>query len=139
MALVNHSNAARHYDATATRDGRWWLIEVPGIGATQARNLADAEDQARDLIAAVLDVDIDDVAVEVVPDLGDQVLAEVSEVRNQVAHAAEASRAAAEGNRALAARLVSELQLSGKDAAAVLGVSPQRVSQLLKQSEHANG
>ncbi|HEY7069711.1 MAG TPA: hypothetical protein VH479_06350 [Acidimicrobiales bacterium] len=60
-----------HFDAIATRDGRWWLIEVPGIGATQSRNLAAAEDQVRDLVAAVLDVDIEDVTVHVLPDLGE--------------------------------------------------------------------
>ena len=53
--------------ATATRDGRWWLIEVPGIGATQSRTLADADDQAIDLIAAVKDVEPGTVSVEIVP------------------------------------------------------------------------
>ncbi len=131
------SRDLKHYDATATRDGRWWLIEVPGIGATQTRTLADAEDQARDLIAAVEDVAVEDVTVAVVPDLGSQVLAEVEQVRHEVAHAADVSRAAAEHNRSLAARLVFEIGLSGKDAATVLGVSPQRVSQLLKDGEPA--
>jgi hypothetical protein len=132
-------DAPHHYEATATRDdGRWWLIEVPGIGATQSRTLVGAEDQARDLVAAVLDVDIDDVTVDVLPDLGDHVLDEVREVRQRVQEAAAAARAAAEESRELAASLVHEHRLTGADAAAVLGVSPQRVSQLLRDGEPAH-
>ena len=40
------------YQATATRDGKWWMITVAQIdGLTQARNLADAAKMARSLIA----------------------------------------------------------------------------------------
>jgi len=36
------------YTATATREGRWWLVRVPEIdGVTQARSLAEAEVMAR--------------------------------------------------------------------------------------------
>jgi hypothetical protein len=128
----------RHFDATATRDGRWWLIEVPGIGATQSRSLAGAEDQSRDLVAAVLDVDIEDVSVDVLPDLGEDVLDEVQDVRQRLADAAAAAAAAADDYRGLAARLVGDHGLTGADTATVLGVSPQRVSQLLREAERAN-
>jgi hypothetical protein len=126
-----------HYEATAVRDGRWWLIQVPGIGATQSRTLGQAEEQARDLIAAVLDVDIEDVRVDVLPDLGERLLSEVRDVRRCVDEATEALRLAAERNRDLAAHLVHDCKLSGTDAAVVLGVSPQRVSQLIKEAETA--
>src|SRR5262245_59859938 len=125
-------------DATATRDGRWWLIVVPGIGATQARGLAGAEDQARDLVAAVLDVDIEAVSVDVLPDLGDDVLEEVQDVRRRLADAAAAAAAEADDYRVLAARLVADHGLTGADTATVLGVSPQRVSQLLREGERAD-
>ena len=128
----------RHFDATATRDGRWWLIEVPGIGATQSRGLASAEDQARDLVAAVLDVDIEGVSVDVLPDLGDDVLDEVQDVRKRLADAAAAAAAAADDYRDLAARLVGDHGLTGADTATVLGVSPQRVSQLLREGERVD-
>ncbi len=131
-------NRPRQFDATATRDGRWWLIEVPGIGATQARSLAGAEDQARDLVAAVLDVDIDEVSVDVLPDLGDDVLDGVQGVRRRLADAAAAGAAAADAYRDLAARLVGDHALTGADTATVLGVSPQRVSQLLREGERAD-
>jgi hypothetical protein len=111
---------------------------VPGIGATQSRSLAGAEDQARDLVAAVLDVDIDEVTVDVLPDLGDEVLDEVQVVRQRLADAAAAAVAAADDYRDLAARLVSDYSLTGADAATVLGVSPQRVSQLLREGERTN-
>ena len=140
MSALDHSGApVRHFDATASRDGRWWLIEVPGIGATQSRSLAGAEDQARDLVAAVLDVDMEDVSVDVLPDLGDDVLDEVQVVRRRLADAAAAAAAAADDYRDLATRLVFDHSLTGVDAATVLGVSPQRVSQLLREGERTTG
>lgn len=58
-----------HYQATATRGDRWWFVEIHGLppdhfAYTQGRHLVDAEFMARDAIAALLDIDIDDVTVE---------------------------------------------------------------------------
>lgn len=40
------------YDIEVTRDGRWWMIHVPAIGQiTQARNEAEIELMARELLA----------------------------------------------------------------------------------------
>jgi hypothetical protein len=57
------------YEAVAERDerdGRWWLVRVPGVGITQARRLSEVEPMARDLIATVLDVAADSFEVRVV-------------------------------------------------------------------------
>lgn len=119
------------YTATAAREGRWWVITVPGVGVTQARSFADAPAMARDLVATLEDVDPATVAVEVTPQLDASVAAKVTEARREVAELAERQRRAG----ALSREAVAALKATGmasKDAAAILGVSPQRVSQLAK-------
>jgi hypothetical protein len=95
MAAVNT------YKATATREGRWWVVEVDGIGVTQGRTVTEAEEMARDLVAVMLDV----------PAVHDA--------------AAAQTRAAALSRRTVA--VLKEAGLTGKDAARILGISPQRV------------
>lgn len=42
------------YDITVTRDGKFWLIEIPALdGATQARRLSEVDEMAIDYIAEV--------------------------------------------------------------------------------------
>ena len=41
------------YTATATSEGDHWVIDVPGVGTTQADRMEDLEDMARDLIIAM--------------------------------------------------------------------------------------
>lgn len=122
------------YTATAAREGRWWVVTVPGVGVTQARSLRDAPAMARDLIAALEDVDVDTVSVDVRPDLTGQLMAKVQKARQEAAEAAERQRLAA----ALSRDVVAELKATGinaGDVAAILGVSPQRVSQLSKAGD----
>jgi CRP-like cAMP-binding protein len=57
--------------------------------------------------------------------------AEIAAVRAAVEHAERTQRATAARSRALALRL-RDFGLSGADIAVVLGVSPQRVSQLMR-------
>jgi hypothetical protein len=64
------------YDIEVTRDGRWWIITVPGLdgfvtpsGAinvgdtTQARYEGEIDDMAREFIAVTLDIPIEDVHI----------------------------------------------------------------------------
>jgi AraC-like DNA-binding protein len=55
----------------------------------------------------------------------------VKQTQEEIDAAAQAQRRAAESSRALVSELKG-LGLSGKDMAAVLGISPQRVSQLAR-------
>lgn len=60
------------YTATATRQGRWWIVSVPAVdGVTQALHLDDVAQAAAELVAVTRDVPIDDVRVEVVTVPGD--------------------------------------------------------------------
>ena len=57
--------------AIAVWSGDWWEIDVTSglpanvLGVSQARNLAEVEDVARNLIADLLEVSADEVDVEV--------------------------------------------------------------------------
>ena len=59
------------------REGRWWVLSVEGIGVTQARSLREAPEQARGMIAAMLDIDTAEVDVDVVPELDAAILKDV--------------------------------------------------------------
>ena len=57
--------------AVAVRSGEWWEIEITSglpdnmLGVSQARNLAEVEEVARNVVADLLEIDADDVEVEV--------------------------------------------------------------------------
>jgi predicted RNase H-like HicB family nuclease len=118
------------YDVIAHRDGGWWSVEIPGVNGgiwTQGRTLAEAEMMAHDAIALTLDVPGDAVAVALrVGDL-DDALARVREAREARAAAAAAEQA----TLTEVARKLTERGISQRDAARILGLSHQRVSQLL--------
>ncbi len=121
------------YKATATREGRWWIITVPELDAvTQARNVAEIDVMARGLIAALLDVEEDSVAVNVELRLPAALQNELDEARRLRAQAEVVTAQAAERSRGLVHALIEGEHMSQRDAAAVLGLSPQRVQQLTK-------
>lgn len=58
------STEIQPYAARVFRDSDLWVIEVPDLDVvSQSRNLAGAENEARNLIAVWLDVPIEQVAV----------------------------------------------------------------------------
>ncbi|MQA64202.1 MAG: hypothetical protein GEU86_22725 [Actinophytocola sp.] len=119
------------YQAKAVREDGWWVVHVDGIGVTQGRSVAEARRMAPDLVAAVLDVDVESVEVDVEFDLPCGATEKVREARDATRRAAEVQQEAAEQQR----RVVKQLKasgLSGTDVAAILGVSTQRVSQLAR-------
>ena len=118
------------YAATATREGRWWLVRVPEIdGVTQARSLAEAEVMARDLVAITLDVPQATVTVALTVDLPDDVADHLARATEAKAAAEASAATAAREAREVAARLV-KAGVSLRDVGAVLGVSHQRAHQL---------
>ena len=121
------------YTATAVRQGHFWVVEVDGVGTTQGRTVAEARRMACDLVLAMTGVEVDgaDLALDfTISDIG---AAEVSEVRAAVADAARAQEQAASRSRTLAQKL-RDAGLTGRDIAEILGVTPQRVSQLMPKT-----
>jgi hypothetical protein len=53
------------YTATAIREGDSWVIDVPGIGTTQADSIDDIEEMAVDLVTAMTHTAPQEVHVEV--------------------------------------------------------------------------
>lgn len=122
----------REFTATATRESKWWVVEVDGVGTTQGRSAAEARAMAKDLVAAMLDVPEDDIEVAVMFEVPGALGQEVREAQEATLEAALAQEQAAIKSRGAVARLKAE-GLTGTDIAAVLDLSPQRVSQLAKQ------
>lgn len=123
----------RNYKIEVHRDGRWWMIVVPELGQiTQARRISEIEDMARSLIAVSTDAPMSEVAVQVTSITladGDDILGsaeEIQQLRRQ-AHSLEAT--AADAARAYALKLTAA-GIPVRDAATLLHVSPQRISQL---------
>jgi DNA-binding NarL/FixJ family response regulator len=123
------------YRVVVTREDGQWLADVPELpGAhTYARSLPSLDRAARE--AVVLAADLPD---EAMPDLvldydyrtGDPDLdATALEVRRLRRQADELAATAASRTGQAAAQLVAR-GLSVRDVAALLGISPQRVSQL---------
>jgi hypothetical protein len=122
--------AVKTYQATVKRWARGWELHIDDIGVTQCRTLGEAEGMVRDYIASDLDVDRDSFDVQIMIKLGEALDNAMQEARDAARKAAEAQEQAADKSRTLA-RQLSEEGLSGREVATVLGVSPQRVSQLL--------
>lgn len=126
------------YTVTAERgsDPRVWVFqcrEHPGA-ISQSRRLSDAAQLMAEAIGFVAEVDPATVAIDLVPVLPGALGEEVRQARAAVADFEQRQRDVAEVSRHVARRL-REAGLSGADTAAVLGVSPQRVSQLVAQRQ----
>lgn len=120
------------YNVRATRSGRYWALEIEGLGVTQSRSLGrDADNMIRDYVSLLTDVDEDSVEYTLTTEVGNGLDAEAAAARKAAREADEAVRKAAARNRAAAKHLCAA-GLTGRDTAAVLGITPQRVSQLLR-------
>lgn len=116
------------------RAKRWkhgWELHIDGVGVTQSRNLAGAEQMVRDYIETLTDHGTADDAVIIKPEVGSGLDEAAEAAREAISEAEHALRAAAARSRQVA-RQLSQEGLSGKDIAEILHVSAQRVSQLLK-------
>ncbi len=120
------------YRAVAERDGSWWAIRVPELRGvySQARRLVDVEAMARDVIALVIDVAPDSFAVSVEPVLGSDAAGLVEQALAGRLEAERAARRASEQLRVAVDRL-SASGLTVRDIAHVLGLSHQRIAQVI--------
>ncbi|MCF4006137.1 hypothetical protein L1O03_02955 [Corynebacterium uropygiale] len=123
-----------HVDATVTRDGRWWLVKVPEYDIVgQAARLAEAEDVAREITALWLEIPEEDVSVTLTLALDkdiEETLYKASEEEQQARDlAAHAARM-----RGKAVRQLLDTGMAQVEAAQLLGISRQRVTQLVKAS-----
>ncbi|MEU0603936.1 type II toxin-antitoxin system HicB family antitoxin [Streptomyces sp. NPDC006393] len=120
------------YRVVARRTGDWWALEVPDLPGvfSQAKRLEQADEAVREAIAVMLDVEPDTFNVSVEPELSEEeraILQEAAAVRKARAEAEERERLVMKRAASTLTR-----HLSQRDAGRILGLSFQRVSQLLK-------
>lgn len=118
--------------ARVTRSGKWWAVEVPEVQGlfTQARRLDQVPGMVSDAAELLTGRPADefDVALEVADrDLSGAVATYREATEESRLAAARASKVSRETVRAFVDR-----GLPVRDVAELLGVSPQRVSQLTK-------
>lgn len=116
------------------RSGDWWAVSVPELRGvhTQARRPEKAEAVARDAIALFLDVPKDSFDVRIEPVLPRDLEKKVGRVPKVRGDAEVLRREAAAVSAEVAADLVHRAHFTVRDAGRVLGLSHQRVAQLLK-------
>ena len=107
---------------------KYWILEIPGIGFTQARTTAEIESMARDLIT-VMTQDAD-FALTVETKLPQSVQEHLDEARRLRKEEAECRSNAARETRA-AAQELHGMGLALQQIGDILGVSRQRAHQLV--------
>ena len=121
--------------ANAQRAGAWWAVdgpEVPGV-FTQVKRLEQIPEMVADAVATMLDLDPADVEVQIAPTLLFAGHIEVVwEAKEAASQAAAAQARASELMRTAARLLREEDELPVRDVAELLGVTHQRVSQLVQ-------
>lgn len=117
-------------------DARVWLAEWTEDDRvhTFARSLAELEDLARDALALWLHTDADEVEVELDVDIPKGLSQQIAKVRRQREELESRQASVMDQFRTLAVRLVEDEGMTYRDAARFLGVSHQRVAQLVKHS-----
>lgn len=122
------------YTARCVRTGDWWAITVAELTGifSQARRLEQVEGMAREAIALMLEVAPDSFEVKVVPEVPQEV-ANALQARNALR---QAERCAEEATRHAAEALLSS-GYTVRDAGRLLGISPQRVSQITRSAGKA--
>lgn len=137
------TTAPRTLTARAYREGKWWTIEIPEltspsprggdsriIAVGQARTVKEIQAAAVDLAAVWLDVDESAVEVHVtieIPEPAAELFAQAK--KNEETARAAVSEAAQQWREAV--RALTANGLSQADAARILDLSPQRISQLI--------
>lgn len=130
--------------ARARREGRWWVFTIPALtseGPTgaeivamgQSRSLKELDEDVRDVAAHWLGVDSWEGAIDVVIELPAEVSGLLSEAERAESEGRAAMARSARLRREAARTLLADHRLTQAEAARVLRVTPQRMSQLVAQ------
>ncbi|MEU0761321.1 hypothetical protein ABZ351_16800 [Streptomyces microflavus] len=118
---------------TAQRVHKGWALHMHGLETLIVSGLGGAAERAREFMEAAGMSDAER-GVQFSVDLGAELNADVKKAIQATVDAQKAQMAAAAQLRRTAEKLRRE-GLSGRDISHVLGVSPQRVSQLLQAAK----
>ncbi|MBG6184719.1 hypothetical protein IWX65_002697 [Arthrobacter sp. CAN_A214] len=125
---------ARQIEATATRQGTRWIVDLPEIGqGTQTENLRNAERMAHTLAVTKLGVALDEVAINLTYTLPETASTKWQQSKDREREAKDIAAQAAR----LKAETVHDLRDQGytfQDIGEMLSMSPQRAQQLSQEN-----
>ena len=123
-----------NYRVDVSREGHHWVAEVQGVpgGATEVRRLVDLDVEVRDLLAGLLDTDEEslELAYDFRQALGDAAAKAWETFTAEREELYERQRQF-EADRRSAIQALRDQGISTRDTAHLVGLSHQRVSQLL--------
>ena len=119
----------KRYEVHAIRSERWWALQCPELPGmhSQARTLEEADGMAREAIAMMTDAPENSFDLTIVATQWAAALNAEARTRHQ----ANELRADAERQRILILQEMKDRGISLRDSARILGISHQRVGQLL--------
>ncbi|MFB9775750.1 hypothetical protein [Brevibacterium otitidis] len=122
------------YTAKVTRSGDWWAVTVPEVPGlfTQGHSLAEVVEMVRDALTLYPDVEPDPDSATIIFESDDEA-AHAAVVASKANAAAERAKVSAMRDMAIAARRLVSQGTTYRDVAMLLGVSHQRVQQLVKR------
>jgi hypothetical protein len=123
------------YRLVIEREPGWWIVQIPELDlTTQARRLGDVEKNAREAIAALLDVGTltFDLEKEVVPPVA--VVQELDEARALMDRAAILREEGADRIGQAVDKLIKDFGLTMREAGKLLNLSHQRIAQLVERA-----
>ncbi len=121
----------KDYTVVATRVHDLWELDVPGVGVTQSITAGGAEEMVRDYLDCLGAADADTASITIVWHIAPEIDARIADAKADATRAARLQARASTTNRETVAML-KDAGMTGRDIAAVLGISEQRVSQLAK-------
>jgi hypothetical protein len=117
------------YQVTISREEPWWVAVVDGVGATEARKIAELEDMVRDLIVVMRDLDEPSFDLVWDYDLPSEAAEALKDyLQSRQAHQAAERRYLQDAERA--AKALDAANISTREAAQLMRLSHQRVQQL---------
>lgn len=122
------------YRGRAWREGEWWVVDVDDVGTTQARTLDKIDHMARSLVADLTGAAYESVSIAVAIDLPSAIADQLEKLRQATARATELTREAAELQAVVVRSLATDERLTGREIAAILKVTPGRVSQIARKA-----
>lgn len=129
---------SRVFEVDCIRSGDWWAIEVPGVPGvhTQAKRLDQVPAVAKDAIALMLEVPGDEVGVTIrsarlTSDGGSLAEKELGCLLEERHDLAERQSKFMAHTRSVVLQLVHDQGLTMRDAGKLMGLSHQRIAQLL--------
>ncbi|MBC8007587.1 MAG: XRE family transcriptional regulator [Prolixibacteraceae bacterium] len=118
--------------ALAERTGNWWAIEVPEVPGlfTQVKRLGQVDAMVRDAAAALIGEPEDSFDVDIQPQIPETVAELIDHAKQLTEEAGKVQRNASMETKK-AATLLQQEGMTVRDIGVVMGVSYQRISQIL--------